>query len=604
MLGTRDTQGDLFRADHLHLDFVGRKSFYGWLALNGPTHFKDSLFADFYAGQGRPSVPPSQLLLLTVLQGYARVSDQEAVDRTEFDLRWKAALGLDDHAKLCAKSTLQLFRAKLLLHEKGREILVKTVQICRESGVFRGTGQIRAAIDTTPIYGRGAVKDTFNLLADGIVKLLRALLGCLAIEAGTEVSLGDFAKEHGFSRYVSGTSVKASRDLDWDDTAQRNEFLTELASDVQRALQLGRETLAGLPGPEALPKKKLVRAQKARQAAESAIALLEQFLTQDVVRDEEGKETIKRGVARDRIPSAHDPEIRHGRKSKSKRFDGHKGEIVVEAESGVILEASLKPGNAADAAGSLEAIERAEQSLRQSCEGEPEEAEIEATYGDCAYGTANNLRDFDDAGRELLAKQPKLHNGGRFTKIDFPLVPDGLSRTCPAGHEVLPVQRSRTWRGERVKVNVYRWSPAACDACPLREQCLRPPMDPDSTKPRGRTVSEHPEEALLSRARARSVSTEFRQDYRTRVRVEHRLARMIQLGARQARYVGRAKTELQWILTAAIANLVAAFGADFWALFNALHAVWGRSVWPGGSPRLQATASRGSHVLGQSALAA
>lgn len=604
MLGTRETQGDLFRADHLHLDFVGRTSFYGWLALNAPTYFKDSFFADFYAPGGRTSVPPSQLLVLTILQGYAKVSDQEAVDRTQFDLRWKVALALDDHNKLCAKSTLQLFRAKLLLHEMGREILVETVRICRESGVFRGTGQVRAAIDTTPIYGRGAVKDTFNLLADGITKLLRALLACLSIEADTEVSLGDFAKEHGFSRYVSRASIKASRDLDWDDKAQRNEFLTELAGDVQRALRLGRETLADLPGPEALPKKKLIRAQKARKATESAIALLEQFLTQDVLRNDEGMETIKRGVARDRVPSAHDPEIRHGRKSKSKRFDGHKGEIVVEAESGVILEASLKPGNAADATDSLKAIERAEQSLRQSCEGEAEEAAIEATYGDCAYGTANNLRDFDDAGRELLAKQPKLHNGGRFTKIDFPVVGGGFSRTCPAGHEVLPVKRSRKWRGEQVKVNVYRWNPAVCGACPLREQCLRPPKDPDSTKPRGRTVSEHPEEALLSRARARSVSTEFRQDYRTRVKVEHRLARMIQLGARQARYVGRAKTELQWILTAVIANLVAAFGADFWALVYMLHAVCSRSARPGVSPGLQATTSRGSHVLGPSALAA
>ena len=31
------------------------------------------------------------------------------------------------------------------------------------------------ALDTTYILGRGAVKDTYNLLADGIVKLLRVL---------------------------------------------------------------------------------------------------------------------------------------------------------------------------------------------------------------------------------------------------------------------------------------------------------------------------------------------------------------------------------------------------------------------------------------------
>lgn len=558
MLGTRDTQGDLFRADHLHLGYVGKSSFYGWLALNAPRHFPDELFREFYAeAGGRPSVPPSQLLVLVVLQGYSRVSDQEAVDRSGYDLRWKVALGLDDHEKLCAKSTLQLFRAKLLLHEKGREILRRSVAVCRESGVFRGRGQIRAAIDTTPVYGRGAVKDTFNLLADGIVKLLRALTACLELEAERSVPLAEFAAKNDFSRYVSKTSIKGSRDLDWDDRDQRDEFLTELAADVRRALRLARQVLEELPRVEALKAKKRLRGEKARKAVGDAISLLEGVLSQDVRQSEEG-ETIKRGVAKDRVPSVHDPEMRHGRKSKSTRFDGHKGEVVVDTESGVILEASVKPGNHADAAGSLEAIERAESVLKEVAADD--EAGIEATYGDCAYGTAANLRDFEDAGRELLAKQPKLHNGGRFTKADFPKDAEGEARVCPAGHRALPVSRSRKWRGERVSVNVYRWDPNVCGACPLREQCLRPPKDPTSTKPRGRTVSEHPEEALLARARERSATLEFRQDYRARVTAEHRLARMVQLGARQARYVGRAKTELQWLLSAAIANLTAAFG--------------------------------------------
>ena len=500
MLGTRDTQGDLFRADHLHLKYVGETSFYGWLALNAPSHFPDELFREFYAeAGGRPSVPPSQLLVLVVLQGYSRVSDQEAVDRSGYDLRWKVALGLDDHQKLCAKSTLQLFRAKLLLHEKGREILKRSVAVCRESGVFRGPAQIRAAIDTTPIYGRGAVKDTFNLLADGIVKLLRALTACLELETKRSVPLAEFAAENDFSRYVSETSIKGSRDLDWDDRDQRDEFLTELAADVRRALRLARRTLEELPGVEALEAgKKRLRGEKGRRAVSDAISILEGVLSQDVRQSEEGGETIKRGVAKDRVPSVHDPEMRHGRKSKSTRFDGHKGEVVVDTESGVILEASVKPGNHADAAGSLDAIERAESVLKEVVGDD--EAGIEATYGDCAYGTATNLRDFEDAGRELLAKQPKLHNGGRFTKADFPKDPEGQARVCPANHRALPMSRSRKWRGKRVSVNVYRWDPKVCSECPLREQCLRPRRtrprrsradEPSPSTPRKRSSREH-----------------------------------------------------------------------------------------------------------------
>ena len=41
--------------------------------------------------------------------------------------------------------------------------------MARQSGYLKKRG-MRVALDTTYILGRGAVKDTYNLLADGIVK--------------------------------------------------------------------------------------------------------------------------------------------------------------------------------------------------------------------------------------------------------------------------------------------------------------------------------------------------------------------------------------------------------------------------------------------------
>ena len=74
-----------------------------------------------------------------------------------------------------AKSTLQVFRAHLILHGKVREVFESSLRLARESGYLKGSG-MRVALDTTNILGRGAVKDTCNLLADGIVKLLRRWL--------------------------------------------------------------------------------------------------------------------------------------------------------------------------------------------------------------------------------------------------------------------------------------------------------------------------------------------------------------------------------------------------------------------------------------------
>ena len=70
----------------------------------------------------------------------------------------------------------------------------------------------------------------------------------------------------------------------------------------------------------------------------------------------------------------------------------------------------------------------------------------------------------------------------------------------------------------------------------------------------------HPQEALLQQARALQQSAAY-DEYRVRrVVVEHRLARLVQLGIRQARYFGRVKTRFQVYLAATVANLTLVAG--------------------------------------------
>jgi IS5 family transposase len=65
----------------------------------------------------------------------------------------------------------------------------------------------------------------------------------------------------------------------------------------------------------------------------------------------------------------------------------------------------------------------------------------------------------------------------------------------------------------------------------------------------------HPQEALLQAARAFQQTPAGRQRLRERVGVEHRLARLGQLGIGQARYGGLQKTRFQLLLAATVANL-------------------------------------------------
>ena len=214
MLGVRSPQYGMFEADHLYLDHVGRHSCYGSLASMRGELFRDEEFAEFYCpNNGREGVPPSLLATALLLQAHDKVSDEEAKERADFDIRWKVALGVAVDDRPFAKSTLQLFRAHLILHERVRAVFMRSIRFARETGYLKGH-RMKAAFDTSYILGRGAVKDTYNLLADGIVQVVRFL-------ANLD---GKRACGHGLEIYM-GSSVKGEAAIDWDKEKGRRAFL-------------------------------------------------------------------------------------------------------------------------------------------------------------------------------------------------------------------------------------------------------------------------------------------------------------------------------------------------------------------------------------------
>jgi hypothetical protein len=72
-----------------------------------------------------------------VLQAHDGVSDEEAKARADFDPRWKAALGIGLEERPFAKSTLQLFRARLIIHERVRTLFERSLAFARRTGYFR-----------------------------------------------------------------------------------------------------------------------------------------------------------------------------------------------------------------------------------------------------------------------------------------------------------------------------------------------------------------------------------------------------------------------------------------------------------------------------------
>ena len=540
MLGKRSDQKGLWEADRLYLDYVGKDTFYGLLASLRGQLFSDDDFAEIYGpDNGRDSVPPSLLATALLLQTYDKVSDAEAKARADFDIRWKVALGIEIEDRPFAKSTLQMFRAQLILHEKVREVFESSLRLARQSGYLKKRG-MRVALDTTYILGRGAVKDTYNLLADGIVKLLRVLA------AVANIAVGEWAEAQGYERYF-GSSIKGEAVIDWSDRKARRKLLGEIVAEADRLLELARQAWVELPEDSAQ-----------RQSIVAGAELLGQLLLQDVERKSGDADahadaaddgvSIRDGVSKDRMPSVHDPELRHGHKSSRRRFNGHKAAIVVDTDSQLITAVDVLPGNAPDNLGALELVEASEASTGSV---------VEEAMGDAAYGDGGTRQAFADAGRRLVAKVPGRPDRKHFPKNDFHLDLAAGSCACPAGqvtHAIVPAGKRTDRAGRVYRLQAFQFDGAVCGVCPLRSQCIA------AQGRKGRRVLIHPQEGMLQQARALQQSAAYDEYRARRVVVEHRLARLVQLGIRQARYFGRVKTKFQLYLAATVANLTLVAG--------------------------------------------
>jgi len=512
MMGERSAQDKLFAADHIYLDYVGRDTLYGYLAQHRVQLFRDEDFAILYCrDNGRPSVPPSLAVSILFLRAYDGVSFVEAIERTKYDLRWKVALGLEMEEVPIQKSALQEFQARLVLHEQGEALLKKSIDEARRAG-YVTSRKIRVALDTTPTLGKGAVKDTYNLLADGIEKL-----ACrLADVAGEPIA--SWAEKENLQKYF-GSSLKGEAAIDWDDKAQRDQLLTQIVEDGRRLLSLAEQARHEHP--------------EQAEAIQADAALLERLIRQDVEEKPGGGCQVKEGTEKDRLISVHDPEMRHGRKSASKTFNGHKTAVAVDMESQLICGVEVLAGNAGDQEKALDLVHQAERVM---------EAQVEETVGDCAYGGGPTRKAFADEQRLLTAKVPTSHNGECFPKSAFAIDLDRMEVRCPAGQTTTQYESQGVRRGGH-----FLFPDATCQACSLRSQCVRGQG--------GRSISIQPEERLQQQARVHNQTQAGQQSLRERVVVEHGIARLVRLGIRQSRYFGKTKTRFQVIMAAVVANL-------------------------------------------------
>ncbi len=500
-MGRVDRQGSLLETRFVRRHLVTKGSFYERLADHGHEIVADEDFAGLYAeGKGRPSIPPSVIVRAMLCATHDKLfSDRETSRRTRVDADWKAAMGVDDDFEGIAPTTFSLMRARMTLHDADMAVFEATLAKAVKAGIFKA--KLTAIIDSSPVHGAGNVADTYELIRKMIGRLARAMGDRLDRQLSFECS----------------ELAARKPDIDWQDPAARKEHLGDLVD--LAAEMIATATMSDVAGEP--------------EVAEAA-RLLAAVVLQDVTDRGDGPQ-ITDGVARDRIVSHSDPEMRHGRKSASRRFDGHKLDVIVDEDSELVLGVGVRAGNAGDGDGAAPLLAKV-----QATDG----VEVERLLGDMAYSDGDVREAVEAEGAELVAKVPPVTNGGRFPKTDFIVDLQAGTVTCPAGQTTSDARPVKDHKGRRA--DAYRFDTATCAACPLRDQC--------TAGKGGRQIVVGRHHARIEAARAAQVAPDTKALLRRRPKVERRIDHLQDLGMRKARFGGRRKTLLQALLAATVAN--------------------------------------------------
>lgn len=508
MLRKRDHQLSLIDTDNW-FDKIPKKSFWHRLRTWSEQNLTDEQFAYMYSSIGRPSVPPSYMITLLLIQMRQNWSDPEVIEAAMFDDRVKYALGVSRSPEItCDRSTLCKFRARALEHDVDRQVLGQTLRSAAASGLL---GDDEDLVDSFMVIGAAAKQGTFILIHQSIRGLL-----------------GQMHREKVAAPTLLRTDYDSHRkpDIQWSDASARLALLQELVSDA-RTLTAHCQQKDGL-------------SEELRQRAE----ILSTVTEQDIETLVDSTVAIAQRVAPERVISTVDPEMRHGRKTTSVKTDGYKCHLmsqnVESGEARLITSVVVTPANVGDGDVTAALVQE-----RTELTG----VAPKQVMGDTAYG-AGSVQDAVaqvSPDTQVVAPVPPSSNRkGLFAKTDFTIDTEAQTVTCPAGHTV-----SYEPKGNRTNVKperVVKMNEEYCKDCPLRTQCV------GGKGPR--TIRVRADEATIQERRKEQEAPEWQAHYCERSRVEHVNAEMAGHGAREGRYFGKRKTEFQIRLCAAAHNIV------------------------------------------------
>ncbi len=370
-----------------------------------------------------------------------------------------------------------------------------------------GARQRRAALDSPPLCGAGRVEDTFNLLGHA----LRKAVGRAAKALGTsaEVLMADAGLEE-----VGQSSLKAALDLAWGAPTARASARRLVLAEVERWKTW-------------LEQQQRLAAQK--PPMQEVLETIGQRVAQDTEPDPEGRpgaRRLKKQGAPDRRISIEDADMRHGRTSSAKTFNGFKEPFALDLDSQVTREVVVCPAHQPE----QEAVALLAEEVGKGAGL----FQLDIALG---YRASPRMAQWAAQGVHSMAR-PGPQGGPLLTKHDFTLDFQHGTVTCPTGQTVPMVPGTDAQCPAR-----------ACDACPVRAPCTK------ARRGQGRRLTIREDEQFQQQRRAKSKTKRGRASLRKRTAVEHAMSHHVAHQGRRARYKGLRQNQFDGRRHAAGSNL-------------------------------------------------
>jgi len=484
--------------------------------------YDDPTFAKLFPRPGQPAESPFRLALTLVMQFAENLSDAQAADAVRGRLDWKYALGLELVDPGFDASVLSEFRTRLIAGGAEQVLLDTMLTLFRDQGLLKPRGKQRT--DSTHVL---AAIHALNRL-ECVGETLRHALNSLAV-AAPEWLLTQVTRDW-FDRY--GPRVDNYRLPKTD--RERQALAEVMGAD-------GFHLLRAIYAPAAPAWLREVPAVDILRKV-----WLQQFYVPDPEVCWRAAEDLPPGARL--INSPYDPEARFSVK-RDITWTGYKAHVTETADPDtphLIVNVETTVATTGD----VEMTEPIHAALAEK-DLLPSQHIVDAGYIDADllvtsesnYGIELCGPVHEDNSWQAAAQQG--YDAGHFA-IDW----EAQQVTCPKG------VRSKGWKPTHDRhgnpVVYITFARAECLACPVRNACTR-----SATSGRSLTVRPQAQHAAIQAARAYQQTPEFKQDYAVRAGVEGTLSQGIAVsGLRRSRYIGRARTHLQHVLTAAALNLV------------------------------------------------